>query len=84
VLPRLRKVVLVHGCFWHQHKHCVDGRIPQTRIEYWLPKLTKNQERDRTNRKKLLALSWKVLVIWECELRDTARTSLKLQKYLAS
>lgn len=84
VLPRLKKTVLVHGCFWHQHMNCADGRIPQSRVEYWKPKLEKNCERDRNNRRQLQRLGWKVLVLWECEIKHTAKTVSKLQKYLSA
>lgn len=64
VLPRWRAIILVHGCFWHGHVGC--GRTPKTRQDYWVPKITKNRERDREVKEKLLALEWRILVIWEC------------------
>jgi DNA mismatch endonuclease (patch repair protein) len=67
VLPRLRKIVMVHGCFWHQHSGCRLAKLPRTRPEYWLPKLERNQARDEAARRALAALGWEVLVIWECE-----------------
>ena len=69
VFPRLRKVIFVHGCFWHQH-HCRLGRKqPSTNPDYWLPKLARNVERDRSVRARLQDDGWSVLVIWECETR---------------
>jgi DNA mismatch endonuclease, patch repair protein len=56
VLPRLRKVVLVHGCFWHQHVGCQLAKLPRSRPEYWIPKLARNQERDAVSEKALIAL----------------------------
>src|SRR5947209_18206995 len=66
VLSRHRKIILVHGCFWHSHT-CVDGRVPRTNKNYWVPKLSRNRQRDRESRQKLRKLGWKVLVVWECE-----------------
>lgn len=69
VLPRHHTVVLVHGCFWHQHEHCKTGRIPSSRQDYWRAKLERNVERDKQNFIRLRALGWRVVVVWECELR---------------
>lgn len=78
VLPRYRSVVLVHGCFWHQHAGCRHATLPRTRAEYWLPKLARNAERDAQAEAALIALDWRVLVLWECEIanRDALRTRL--------
>lgn len=67
VFPRLRKVILVHGCFWHQHPGCRLARSPKSRPDYWLPKLRRNQQRDGEASQALDRLGWKVLVIWECQ-----------------
>ena len=70
VLPRHRKVIFVHGCFWHRHD-CPDGRkLPRSKPEYWGPKLDRNQRRDAVNIARLREMGWEVLVIWECELRS--------------
>lgn len=82
VLPRLRKVVLIHGCFFHQHRRCIDGRLPKSRQEYWLPKLTRNVQRDRANRSRLTRAGWTSLVVWECETRKPSRLAAKLQRFL--
>src|ERR1700685_370539 len=63
-----RKVIFLHGCFWHQHKGCGEGRLPGTRREYWEPKLARNQERDALSQAALKSLGWGVLTLWECEL----------------
>lgn len=70
VFPRLRKSILVHGCFWHQHPGCKLARTPKTRLAYWQPKLCRNQERDLAAQKQLEAAGWSVLVVWECETAD--------------
>lgn len=76
VFPRLRKVVLVHGCFWHQHPGCRLARLPKSRPEYWLPKLSRNQKRDEQAIAALRTLGWEVLILWECqaETQEAAAT----------
>jgi DNA mismatch endonuclease, patch repair protein len=68
VFPGRRKVIFVHGCFWHQHSGCREGRLPGTRLDYWRPKLKMNHERDEAAIRDLLALGWEVMVIWDCEI----------------
>lgn len=63
VFPRHRKVIFVHGCFWHQHPGCQDGRLPKSNTSYWGPKLKRNVERDKTALAELSSLGWEVLVI---------------------
>ena len=67
VLTRCRAVIFVHGCFWHQHSLCVDGKKRKSNAVYWSQKLTGNTKRDRRHRAALKRLGWKVVVIWECE-----------------
>src|ERR1700723_2281579 len=83
VFGALKKIVEVRGCFWHQHRGCIEAHIPKSRPEYWLPKLANNSERDRMNGKRLRALGWRVLIIWECEINDAETLSAKLRKFLA-
>lgn len=82
VFPSVRKVIFVHGCFWHVHKGCIDGRIPKSRVEYWKAKLERNVQRDRMSRKALRKLGWKSLVIWECETPYTDRIADKIRRFL--
>lgn len=82
VFPKLRKVILVHGCFWHLHKACEEGRIPNSRREYWEPKLLRNVDRDRKHLVSLRRLGWKSLVVWECEMKDSERTGKRLIRFL--
>lgn len=70
VFPKYRTVVFVHGCFWHQHANCPAASRPRSNTEYWSRKLTGNVERDARNRNSLEASGWRVLVIWECEIRE--------------
>lgn len=83
--PR-RKVIFVHGCFWHGHNDpaCGDGRMPRSNETYWLPKLARNKERDEANTAALQANGWSVLVIWECETRDLTALTARLQKFLGT
>jgi DNA mismatch endonuclease (patch repair protein) len=82
VFPKLHKVILVHGCFWHLHPGCREGRIPLSRRDYWEPKLLGNVKRDRENLLDLRRLGWKALIVWECELRDSLRVGRKLVRFL--
>lgn len=79
--PR-RKVIFVHGCFWHRHEGCKLARIPKSRVEFWEKKLTANKVRDRSNIDQLRRDGWAVLVIWECETRDMERVCSRIEKFL--
>lgn len=82
VFPRLNKIIEVRGCFWHQHGKCIDSHIPKSRLEYWGPKLKRNVQRDTTNLKNLKALGFRVLIVWECEVKNTNRLATKLSRFL--
>lgn len=82
VFPRVKKIIEVRGCFWHQHEGCIDSHIPKSRIEYWQPKLMKNVERDHLNQARLAADGWQILTVWECELRDAEYTRKRLHRFL--
>ncbi|MDW8391873.1 MAG: DNA mismatch endonuclease Vsr [Oscillochloridaceae bacterium] len=83
VLPRHRKVVFVHGCFWHQHPGCEHAARPGSNTEYWNKKLDRNVMRDREHLERLLYLGWKVLIVWECELKDLDQLVEKLRRFLS-
>jgi DNA mismatch endonuclease, patch repair protein len=83
VFPSRHKVVLVHGCFWHQHSRCPKAKLPTTRPEFWVEKLQKNRVRDRHAKRALEKLGWKVHVVWECELKNLEVAIAKLVKFLA-
>lgn len=68
-----RKALFVHGCFWHRHPRCVLARMPKSRLDFWRPKLEGNTERDSRNMVALREQGWDVLVVWECETKDTER-----------
>lgn len=73
VLPRHRVAIFVHGCFWHRHPDpaCRLARLPKSRLDFWVPKLEANRARDIKNEQSVLDLGWRVLTIWECEVKDT-------------
>lgn len=80
VFPKYRLCLFVHGCFWHRHPGCKYAYTPKTRLDFWLPKLQRNVERDREKEEALRELRWRVEVIWECETRDTKKLRLHLLK----
>lgn len=82
VLPKHRKVILVHGCFWHMH-HCRYGTVtPATRPEFWSTKRQGNVARDRRVMRQLRAAGWQPIVIWECWLRRPAHVATRLLRFL--
>jgi len=83
VFPRLKRIIDVRGCFWHQHSlGCPDSRIPRSRLDYWQPKLKRNCERDVKNARQLRRCGWSILVVWECETRDLAKLAIRLIRFL--
>lgn len=83
VLPARKVVVFVHGCFWHGHTGCPNFRIPKTRRQWWKTKIESNQSRDRSNMRLLKESGWKVIVIWECTIKELARKSaVELRDYI--
>ena len=80
VFPKHRTVVFVHGCFWHGH-HCKRGaRAPKQNAEYWREKIARNKARDKKNATELKKLGWRVVTVWECELKDLDPASLGIGK----
>ncbi len=79
--PR-RKIVLVHGCYWHGHGCAVGGKGSQTNTEYWGPKIARNKERDAQVLHQLQSLGWSVLALWECETRDSRSLADTLKAFL--
>lgn len=77
-----KKVIFVHGCFWHGHSGCPDGRTPTTNREYWLPKLNRNRERDERIMKHLATIGWEALIVWECETGDIEAVRRRLRNFL--
>lgn len=82
VFPRLRKVIFVHGCFWHRHD-CPDGRpFPAARPEFWGAKFAATVRHDRAVLAQLRERGWESAVVWECEIRDTEELRLRLRQFL--
>lgn len=84
VFPRLRKVIFVHGCFWHRHANCHRTTMPKARAEYWQKKFDDNVRRDERSQELLRNLGWEVLVLWECEAKDTEWLEEHLTAFLSS
>ena len=87
VLSKYKAVIFVHGCFWHGHDGCKKGKRPNSRQEYWLPKIRDNKFRDSEKIKELLAIKWRVGVIWQCALgrpETIDNTINELRKWLQS
>lgn len=82
VLSKWRAAIFVHGCFWHGHA-CRKGRLPKSRRAFWTAKIRRNRERERTSRSALRKDGWRVLVVWQCELRQP-RLLEKMLRFLDS
>ena len=77
-----RKVIFVHGCFWHRHR-CADGRsMPASRVAYWKRKFERNKARDSRDRRRLVRMGWRVLIIWECQTRSPATLVSRIREFL--
>ncbi|PPJ41186.1 MULTISPECIES: very short patch repair endonuclease [unclassified Pseudoxanthomonas] len=81
VLPGRGTVVFVHGCFWHGHV-CKRTKMPKSRTKYWVEKIETNRSRDSRKRRGIRALGWKVVIVWECELKRPDKLAKKLQRAL--
>lgn len=82
VFPSRRKVIFVHGCFWHGHDCTRGARMPKTNADYWKRKIERNFARDAATKSALETDGWRVLVIWECEIRNQARLEDRIRHYL--
>lgn len=81
-LPRLKKVVFVHGCFWHGHRCARGNRVPRNNRQYWIEKIQANRIRDKRTKKRLKLLGWDSLAVWECWLKDEAALVRRLREFL--
>jgi DNA mismatch endonuclease (patch repair protein) len=81
VFSHRKKVIFVHGCFWHRHKGCANCRLPKSKLEFWKPKLDGNAKRDARTRRELRRAGWQFLVVWECELKS-AQLPQSLKSFL--
>lgn len=80
VLPKYKTAIFVNGCFWHGHEGCKYFRLPKSNVEFWREKIERNIERDKESMKALFDLGWKVIRVWECELRNKANREVILNK----
>lgn len=79
VLPKYGKVIFVHGCFWHGHSCSKGSKLPKTRMEFWKDKINSNINRDRITNEKLEAAGWKVIVLWDCEIKSKIKRDERLK-----
>lgn len=84
VFPGRRKAIFIHGCFWHRHSCKTGIRLPKSRLDFWVPKLEGNRQRDASNQARLQALGWDVLTIWECETWDLKAIERLVSGFLES
>ncbi len=86
IFPRLKKVIFIHGCFWHQHDDpaCRITRVPKSRLDYWTPKLDRNRQRDAASIALLTEMGWTALVVWECQVSKEVELHTKLTTFLST
>jgi DNA mismatch endonuclease (patch repair protein) len=77
-----KKVIFIHGCFWHRHDNCNRAQLPKSRVEFWSEKLNSNRSRDMRTYEALSQRGWQVHVVWECELRDCQTLLTELRSFL--
>jgi DNA mismatch endonuclease (patch repair protein) len=82
VFPRLKKVLFVHGCFWHGHDCTRGARAPKANADYWRTKIARNRSRDASHLKALKAEGWRAAVVWECELKKLTQVARRLARFL--
>ena len=84
VFPGRKKVIYVHGCFWHRHPdpNCSLARMPKSRLEFWRPKLEGNRRRDIDNHGRLTELGWHFMVVWECQIKDIEELKGNIVEFL--
>lgn len=82
VFTRRKRVIFVHGCFWHRHNCPAGSQKPKTNQSYWIPKLLRNIERDKEHLSQIVLKGWKVLVVWECQLRNLDSVQKSLTEFM--
>lgn len=82
VFSKRRKIIFIHGCFWHRHICASGQRIPKSNVEFWTVKLEGNRERDKRAIESLQSAGWGVLIVWECELRNIDELTRQIRKFL--
>ena len=84
VFPSRRKAIFVHGCFWHGHDCPHGSRTPKSNREYWVAKIGRNRERDAQSEAALKQAGWRVLIVWECQMKDQEAFRERLRQFLDS
>lgn len=82
VLPKYKTIIFVNGCFWHGHENCKAAKLPQTRHEFWRNKIAANVERDKLNIWKLEQEGWKVILVWQCDLKSKVKREHRLESLI--
>jgi DNA mismatch endonuclease (patch repair protein) len=82
ILRKNKKVIFVHGCFWHNHRNCKRAALPKTNKSFWEKKIKGNARRDQSIKRKLWKLGWRVLTIWQCQIRDSDSLTRKLDLFI--
>ena len=77
VLPKYKTVIFVHGCFWHRHNNCKYATTPKTRKEFWENKFEENVKRDNLNQANLSLKGWKIIILWECQLKEDMKKCIR-------
>ena len=84
VLPKHRRIVLVHGCYWHRHPGCRLAYTPKSNLEFWQAKFNETVQRDERQMRELSALGWQVTIVWECETKQLTALAERLQGVIQS
>lgn len=82
VFRNRKKAIFVHGCFWHGHKECKRSKMPTSNKRFWYNKITGNIRRDQRVQRALRRSGWSVMVIWQCQLKDSGRVTARLRRFL--
>ena len=83
VLPKYKSVIFVHGCFWHGHSGCKHAYVPKSNTEFWINKIEMNRRRDIATEQKLIAAGWRVITVWECEIRRMKNIDFLIERITA-
>jgi len=83
VLHKLKKVIFIHGCFWHGHKNCPRSKRPTSNIPFWTNKLDNNLQRDKKKLRELKSLGWKYLIIWQCQIKNNEHLKIKIRRFFS-
>lgn len=82
VISKIKTIIFINGCFWHQHKGCKRQAMPKSNLGYWRKKLKRNIEKQKQDIKELKKAGWKVVIFWECEIKNEKKLSKKLKTKL--